>query len=376
MKYFAIIFLLLPGAALGQYHFTLQGKTTDFFNHVTLYLTIIDSYSNQKYKSTDSVVVEHNTFLFKGELNKPCEMAYLSYKADHQSYNKNFVLDTGKTDVIIPPVPADYIYYKNQLALLRINNSSSNALLNRLDSIYMASMKLYGYYTDSTKQYKILPNNATRRCEDQKRQMLAHYDSFFSLIYLYQLYHTHQKPDSILYTLQQLKNNVRYSDLGRELLKELSGVITRHDALTENHPMPGIRVKNYTGRIFDTGTLKGQPYVVVFCATWCGPCRENLPFVVKLYNKYKSKGLKVVYFNLDDNRGKWSKEIKDYKLKWINVSDGVKWVQSTIAKNFNILGIPVYILVDRKNKIVFNSNNYSEPPIPLLTNHLVNLFTK
>jgi len=361
MKFFIVIIssMLLSVSGFCQYHFTLKGKTPDYFNNKNVYLTIYDNYSNDRYVILDSAIVKNNIFSFSGNMPKTSESANLSYVND-QKYSKEFVLDSGQIFMDVNPVPQGYKFYKNKLSLLKVKNSISNQILTKIDSIHYAFMDLYGYYTDSTKQYKVLHLEKELECQNAQRQITGNYrDNYYSLIYLYKLSYTLQKPDSILKSFNLLSNNLKSSRLGQELGAKMNDKISTINSVQASKDMPIFNVKTYRGDLLNNKTLKGFPYLVVFSATWCIPCREDLPTIVNLYNRYKIRGLKVVYFNLDDNRKKWEHEISDNKLEWINVSEGVKWTDSKIAKQFDISKVPTYILVDRNGKIIFNSDKYN-----------------
>lgn len=98
--------------------------------------------------------------------------------------------------------------------------------------------------------------------------------------------------------------------------------------------------------------LKGKKYVLVdFWASWCGPCRAENPHVLKVYDKYKSKGFDVFAISLDDNKDRWLKAIKDDKMPWAQVSDLKGW-KNEAAQYYNITAIPMNYLLDEKGNIV------------------------
>ncbi|MFD2554379.1 TlpA family protein disulfide reductase [Sphingobacterium tabacisoli] len=98
--------------------------------------------------------------------------------------------------------------------------------------------------------------------------------------------------------------------------------------------------------------LKGKKYVLVdFWASWCGPCRAENPHVLKVYDKYKSKGFDVFAISLDDNKDRWVKAVKDDKMPWAQVSDLKGW-KNEAAQFYNITAIPMNFLLDSDGKVV------------------------
>lgn len=98
--------------------------------------------------------------------------------------------------------------------------------------------------------------------------------------------------------------------------------------------------------------IKNKKYVLIdFWASWCGPCRQENPNVVKAYDKYKDKGFEILGVSLDDKKENWLKAIKDDRLAWPNVSDLKGW-KNEVAVQYNIRAVPSNFLIDNTGKIV------------------------
>lgn len=96
---------------------------------------------------------------------------------------------------------------------------------------------------------------------------------------------------------------------------------------------------------------KGQYVLIDFWASWCGPCRAEMPNVKASYEKYHAKGFEIVGLSLDNRSDAWKKAIGDMELNWVHLSDLKGW-QSVAAKTYSIQGIPASLLVDPNGKIV------------------------
>ncbi len=96
---------------------------------------------------------------------------------------------------------------------------------------------------------------------------------------------------------------------------------------------------------------KGKWVLLDFWASWCGPCRAEMPNVKKAYRKYHDKGFEIVGFSFDDKKRAWVKAINDMDLTWIHLSDLKGW-GSIAAEVYEIEGIPDNLLIDPKGKIV------------------------
>jgi thiol-disulfide isomerase/thioredoxin len=116
--------------------------------------------------------------------------------------------------------------------------------------------------------------------------------------------------------------------------------------------VPEITIKNPAGKTLSLSALKGKIVLVDFWASWCAPCRQENPNVVKLYNKYHSKGFDIFSVSLDQDPAAWKAAIQKDGLLWPNhVSDLMGW-ESPIVKQFGIQGIPYTVLINKEGKIV------------------------
>ena len=114
--------------------------------------------------------------------------------------------------------------------------------------------------------------------------------------------------------------------------------------LTMNNPEgKEVSLSDYVG--------KGKLVLIDFWASWCGPCRREMPELVKLYNKFKTKNFEIVGVSLDNNSDAWKNAIKQMNMTWPQMSDLKGW-QCEGASVYGVSSIPYTILVSADGTIL------------------------
>lgn len=111
---------------------------------------------------------------------------------------------------------------------------------------------------------------------------------------------------------------------------------------------PDFELKDSQGNLVKLSSLRGQYVLIDFWASWCGPCRKEIPNVKKLHAYYGNKGLKVVGVSIDKDESKWRKAIGEEQLDYLQLWDP----SMTTGKLYNYNGIPFIILIDPDGKIL------------------------
>lgn len=115
---------------------------------------------------------------------------------------------------------------------------------------------------------------------------------------------------------------------------------------------PDVELPNADGELMKLSDLRGKVVLVDFWASWCGPCRREMPNVVAAYEKYKEKGFTVYSISLDGDKGRWQNAITQDGMTWpYHVSELKKW-DSKAARAYFVRGIPATFLLDENGVIV------------------------
>ena len=156
----------------------------------------------------------------------------------------------------------------------------------------------------------------------------------------------------------------KYSDLYKSLDAGLSkkfpndkNVIMFHEVVERmlstniGQFAPEISLASPDGKEIALSSLKGKLVLIDFWASWCGPCRKEMPNVVKIYSKFKNKGFEIYGVSLDQDKEKWMEAITKDGINWPQVSD-LKYWDNVAAKIYNVQGIPYTVLIDKDGKII------------------------
>ncbi len=137
-----------------------------------------------------------------------------------------------------------------------------------------------------------------------------------------------------------------------EYIKDFSAKVAQYkNAVQVGQAAPDITLSSPEGKPVSLSSLRGKYVLIDFWASWCGPCRQENPNVVKMYNKFKGKNFEIFGVSLDREKEKWTQAIAQDGLSWVHVSD-LKFWESAGAQSYGVRSIPATFLLDPTGKVI------------------------
>ena len=342
--------LTLAVAALGL--FSCSGNTAKYNvtginapeDGVAVYL--VDALSSER---IDSAVVAGGTFQMKGKAEKD---AFMNLNVEGSNWTFMFFNDGV-------PVKAD----------LSNNTLSGSDLNNKVTESDLKTDAMYRQYNDFIQELMELPEeeqeakmpeyrewfNKLRDCylsvvEDNKDNLvpvafiqnirsLAGPDKFNELVNSDAPFASHP------YVLD-LKKRIEESEAKQREAEEKKQAIIGQKFLDLEEP-------DADGNVHKLSEYVGQgKWVLVdFWASWCGPCKAEMPNVVAAYKNYHDKGFEIVGLSFDREKEPWVAAITEWEMPWIHLSD-LKYWKSLASDVYNVNSIPDNLLIDPEGTVV------------------------
>lgn len=141
--------------------------------------------------------------------------------------------------------------------------------------------------------------------------------------------------------------------------KKMSNYITQSKLLIASKPFIDFDYFDLNNKRFSLNQVKGSKgTLVIFWASWCGPCREEIPVLKQFYETYAKNGIAMVSVSADHDINSWKKALQEENMPWLNLSSLPDNFKGITAK-YNVNAIPAMFLLDKDNKIVLaDPNNF------------------
>ena len=119
-------------------------------------------------------------------------------------------------------------------------------------------------------------------------------------------------------------------------------------------PAPDFALKSSTGENLRLSEYRGDVVMINFWATWCGPCRQEMPLLDELYSRYQRVGFNLLGVNIDDDSGRAMDMIRELGVSFPVLFDD----QKQVSRMYDVDAMPVTVLVDREGNVRFVHQGY------------------
>lgn len=153
--------------------------------------------------------------------------------------------------------------------------------------------------------------------------------------------------DSLLAIALSLKDNGKHNRYADYFFREMQA--RKNDAVGQMF-IP-FSMTDVSGNVISSESLKGKYVLVLFWASWCIPCRAEIPGLLAAYHQLKDKNFEVLAVSMDTNKENWLQAIHHDKTDWHNLFDGKAW-NDDVARNYAVHVIPKNLLIDTSGKII------------------------
>lgn len=131
-------------------------------------------------------------------------------------------------------------------------------------------------------------------------------------------------------------------------------VVSSISAASVSEPAPGFALKARSGDTVTLGDLKGQVVMINFWATWCGPCRQEMPHLEALYERYQSLGFTLLGINVEQDPKGADKWLKETPVSFPVLFDP----DNAVTKLYDVVAMPSTVIIDRQGKVRFIHHGY------------------
>ena len=130
---------------------------------------------------------------------------------------------------------------------------------------------------------------------------------------------------------------------------EISSLVKKWQQLLPGNSAPEIALQDELGKIHSLKDFKGKYVFIDFWATWCYPCRREIPHLAKLHKEYSGKNIVFISISIDKQKEAWEQMLKIEKMPWLQLHTTP---DAKLLQDYQIYSIPRFVLIDKEGKIV------------------------
>ena len=343
-KIFYVGALALLTACTGNSGYTIKGEITGANDGDSIFLI---NTTNRMMEKMDAAVIQNGKFQFKGVQDETA-MRYLMYHyREDDGQVLDFFLENGTINVKMnddnpsatgtvtndayQPVRSELSDIQNQMSDLYEAMSAENLTDEQQEAYAKQEAELDAKYINA-----IVKGTKSNIANEAGIYMLKNFYFYMEtpqLAEIVNLVPEKYAADEAIQHIKEIADKLTATGVGQHFT----------DFEMENPDGKKVKLSDYAG--------KGKVVLVDFWASWCGPCRQEMPNVVKVYKQYKDKGFEIVGVSLDQTAEAWKKGIADLGITWPQMSD-LKYWQCEAASLYGVNAIPHTVLIGADGTIL------------------------
>ncbi len=324
-----ILLLLLSCVANSQKkisnHFVLEGKISNYTGYIYL------NYQNKK----DSCLVVDSGFVFKGFIYGESTIADFSCKGLPAIMSKDFYIENKQMQVeLLAEIKQIKEYRLTNFILTSVKGTKTSMIQDDFEVFVAKHQSDMDYYEKLyVKVNTIVSQNPKNVYSGNLLSMLSG-DDKLNKNELAKIY---------------LKLSKKYQD--ENSIKRIEYNLFPERRIEIESPVLTFQLPNRYGVSFNNDQLKGKFYLIDFWASWCSPCRKQLPELKRIYDLFKDKNFEIIGISIDKSEKKWTKALDEENLSWINLIENKEFL-GEVVKKFNVFFVPSNFLINPEGKIV------------------------
>lgn len=324
--------------------YTVSGTVEGAQDGETVYLRVREG---RQMVNVDSAVIANGKFTFKGQQDTARSIQLLYPGTEGNGLSLSFYLENGQINVALTkendkvtgsPLNDRYQPYRDQFQLLEaerkqlLENFEDTTLTDEQKDVIREKFINISDRTDSLLKV-VMNENITNLIGVEILKNTYYSLELAELEALVPQIPAEYQSDERVVRIQEMVVKMKATAVGQKFT----------DFTMQTPDGKEVKLSDYVG--------KGKVVLIDFWASWCGPCRREMPNLVEAYKQYKGKNFEIVGVSLDRDLEAWKKGIADLKITWPQMSD-LKYWDCEGAKLYAVSSIPHTLLVDAEGTIV------------------------
>lgn len=359
----AVAALLMVSSSFAQ-----KGKTVTFTGKVRFpdtqnkYQIYLGKYEGEgfkkAFKAIDSTKVDaNNNFSFKVPADKPEFYQVRVYYMDRI----DFWADKDNINVTVRGIDTAKMIIKNPPYIFMENTSKDNDLINDVNwENYMNYQNMIAvgqaqYRAGLTKDSLLIDHLKggfdAINVDFNKRikYIINKYKDQPAVLYALNGLSWKKDGDLLMSTLDNLTKKYPWLTQAKAKKKEIEENMAQTAKIANGKKAPDFAYPDVNGKKFGPKDFRGKYLIIDFWASWCGPCRQEIPHLKDVYKKYKDKGLEILAVSVDAKEADWKKAMKEEQMSWpqINAKES-----KPVMASYLFSGIPYLVVVDKEGNII------------------------